>query len=255
MKKINNMTGHDISNIDTIIFDVDGVLVPRGTKITQVGNKTSFTTKKIPLKLSLDIKELVLLGYDIVISSGRGLYMLQEMFRDMLPYIKIIYENGSAVWSNGNVEVFTPDAFEYLYPLHMKLLKVKHKNIKGFEPKEFIITLHCTDRVPEVEKIAEKVDGIYCLWNGEAYDFGVENHQTKGEAVKDYFKSFDGKKENTMAIGDNYNDKELINEAGLKITADKTRLKGDFYIDLEGKKLPGQVLVSKILYLQKRKIK
>ena len=65
-----------------IVFDVDGVLVKRGTNIKQVGNTTTLETKVIAEKQIKQIKELYDKGYLINISSGRGLYMLQEMFRE-----------------------------------------------------------------------------------------------------------------------------------------------------------------------------
>lgn len=249
MKPISEMTKKDIKEIESIVFDVDGVLVPRGTKIRQNDNETWYTTKKIPLQLYNDIKVLALMGYDIIIASGRGLYMLQDMFRSSLPFMTIIYENGSASWFNGMIEVFAPDAFEALHPLRMKLEKIKSKNIKGFEPKEFIITLHCTDRVPEVEALVKKFPDIYCLWNGEAYDFGVKHYQNKGEAINRVIEGLGVEKKGVLAIGDNYNDKELLDCAKVKVTADKTRLKGNFYVELEGKELPGQVLAKKLIEL------
>ena len=47
MLPITSLTKEAIKNIKLIVLDVDGVLVPRGTKIKQFGNKTIFETKKI----------------------------------------------------------------------------------------------------------------------------------------------------------------------------------------------------------------
>jgi len=52
-----------------------------------------------------------------------------------------------------------------------------------------------------------------------------------------------------MAIGDNYNDQELLEESGMPISADKTRVKGKFYVPLKGKFLPADELMQKILEL------
>jgi len=57
------------------------------------------------------------------------------------------------------------------------------------------------------------------------------------------------KKENALAIGDNYNDKELLDAARITITADKSRLNGDFFIPLNNKNLPAKQLMSKIISL------
>ena len=50
MKYITEMTKKDIKNIRLIVLDVDGVLVPRGTKIKQEGNTTTLETKRIAEK-------------------------------------------------------------------------------------------------------------------------------------------------------------------------------------------------------------
>src|SRR3989338_4279891 len=96
MRPLEEMTEKDIEGIKMIVFDVDGVLVPRGTKIKQVGNTTTLETKIIAPKQIKQIKELYQKGFLINISSGRGLYMLQEMFREVLPFVSLTYECGSA---------------------------------------------------------------------------------------------------------------------------------------------------------------
>ena len=103
MKPLNQMLKKDINKVKMIVFDVDGVLVPRGTKIKQVGNRTSFTTKIIAKKQIEQIHKLFKKGFLINISSGRGLYMLQEMFREILPFVSLTYENGSATWYKGKI--------------------------------------------------------------------------------------------------------------------------------------------------------
>ena len=40
-------------------------------------------------------------------------------------------------------------------------------------------------------------------------------------------------KENVLAIGDNYNDKEMVEEAGISVSADKSRLKADYFVLLD----------------------
>jgi len=44
------MTKDDLKEIKMIVFDVDGVIVPRGTKIKQIGNTTTLETKIIESK-------------------------------------------------------------------------------------------------------------------------------------------------------------------------------------------------------------
>jgi HAD superfamily hydrolase (TIGR01484 family) len=235
-----------LKNIKLIVFDVDGVMVPRGTKIRQIDNLTTFETKRIAQKQIEQIKKLNELKFLINISSGRGLYMLQEMFREILPFTSLTYEHGSATWYQGKIHQHI-NSFEYLHKVLQELKNIQHENIKGFEPKEFIITIHSEDRVEEIEKLlTEKYPYLYCLWNGEAYDIGM-NEQHKATGLTALRKIFGLEKENVLAIGDNYNDKELLDAAGIAVSADKTRVNGHFYVPLEGEILPAERLMEHII--------
>ena len=232
MKSLHEMTKDDLKEIKMIVFDVDGVIVPRGTKIKQIGNTTTLETKIIESKEIEQIKQLSKKGFLINISSGRGLYMLQEMFRKVLPFVVLTYENGSATWHKGKIYQHI-NSFEYLNDIFPKLKQIINKKIKGFEPKEFIITIHCTEKIPEIEEIVSKDPNLYTVWNGEAYDVGLEKL----------------KKKNVMAMGDNYNDTELLKKSGISVSADKTRVNGSFFVPLEGQFLPADNLMQKILSL------
>ncbi|MEK7539508.1 MAG: HAD-IIB family hydrolase [Patescibacteria group bacterium] len=251
MLPLNKLSKKDLKQIKMIVFDVDGVLVLRGTKIKQIGNTTTLQTKVINERQIEQIKELNKIGFLINISSGRGLYMLQEMFRGILPFVSLTYENGSATWYKGKIYQHI-NSFKYTRDVFPKLKKVanKNRNVKGFEPKEFIITIHCKKQIKEIEEIVKKEKGLVTVWNGEAYDVLVEKAQTKALGLKQVMKIFKLKKQNVMAIGDNYNDSELLKESGIPISADKTRVPGKFYIPLEGKFLPADKLMQKILELK-----
>lgn len=239
-----------LRDIKIIVFDVDGILVKRGTKIKQKGNIMYLELKKINKKQINQIKKLNKIGYKINISSGRSLPYLQNMFREILPYTSITYENGSCTLYNGIIHQHT-NSFQNLHEVNKKLLRIKDKNIKGFEPKEFIITIHCKKRIKKIERLLKKYPRLYCLWNGEAYDIGIKKIQTKANGIKKIKEIFKLKKKNVLAIGDNYNDKEMLNEAGIKITADKDRVNGDFYIPLNSNKLPADILMEEIIRKQK----
>ncbi|MCX6754081.1 MAG: HAD-IIB family hydrolase [Candidatus Nomurabacteria bacterium] len=252
MKPLSQMVKKDLEKIKMVVFDVDGVLVPRGTKIKQIGHTTTLNTKVIAKKQIEQIRELYKKGYLINISSGRGLYMLQEMFREILPFVSITYECGSATWHNGKIYQHI-NSFELTKDIFPKLQKVtnKSKNLKGFEPKEFIITIHCKKPDKKIEAVVKKDKNLVTLWNGEAYDVLIKKTQTKALGIKHAMKIFKLKKENIMAIGDNYNDQEMLNESGMPISADKSRVNGSFYIPLEGKFLPADNLMQKIIELKK----
>lgn len=250
MKPLEQLLKKDISRIKMIVFDVDGVLVPRGTKIKQVGNTTTLETKVIHKKQIEQIKRLNQKGFLINISSGRGLYMLQEMFRDILPFVSLTYECGSATWYQGKIYQHI-NSFERTKSILPKLKKVtvKNKNVKGFEPKEFIITIHCKKPDKKIEEVVKRERGLVTFWNGEAYDILIKKDQTKALGLKHAMQIFKLKKENVIAIGDNYNDQELLEESGMPISADKSRVKGKFFVPLKGKFLPADILMQKILLL------
>ncbi len=246
MKEIKELTERELKDIKLIVFDVDGVLIRRGTRIKQEGNVTTLETKIIDKRQIEQIKRLHKLGFLININSGRGLYMLQEMFRSVLDFVSLTYENGSATWYKGKVEQHF-NSFEYLKDVVFELMDVRNAKIKGFEPKEFIITIHCRDKVKEIEKIVSRHRKLYTIWNGEAYDIGVKDLQTKALGLRRVMKMFKLKKKNVLVIGDNYNDREMLQEAGIKVSADASRLNGDYYIPLEGDFLPADLLMRQIL--------
>lgn len=249
MKHVREMKNLDIKNVKLIVFDVDGVLVPRGTKIKQKGNTTTLETKTIKKKQIEQIKKIHNLGFQVNINSGRGLYMLQEMFREVLPFVSLTYENGSATWDKGKIYQHV-NSFNHLRNVFFKLKSVRDQNIKGFEPKEFIITIHCKKRIKKIEDIMSREKKLYSIWNDEAYDIGIKKVQTKSTGLKAFTRILNLKKKNVLAIGDNYNDKELLESAGLTISADKSRLDGDFFVSLNKKNLPADVLMEQILKIK-----
>ncbi len=248
MLPLDKISIEDIKPIKMIVFDVDGVLVPRGTKIKQRGNTTTLETKIIHKKQIEQIKELNKRGFLINISSGRGLYMLQEMFREVLSFVSLTYECGSATWYRGKIYQHI-NSFEYMREMLPKLKKatIKNRNVKGFEPKEFIITIHCKKPDKKIEKVVKEDKNLVTVWNGEAYDILIKKDQTKALGLRRAMKIFELKKENVMAIGDNYNDLELLQVSGMPISADKSRVQGKFYVPLKGKLLPADKLMQKVL--------
>jgi len=51
MKPVTELTKEQLRNIRLLVFDVDGILVPRGTKIKQIGNTTTLETKIVSIQL------------------------------------------------------------------------------------------------------------------------------------------------------------------------------------------------------------
>jgi HAD superfamily hydrolase (TIGR01484 family) len=241
MKDISMIDNDILKDIEIIVLDVDGVLVPRGSIIEQEGRRTMFETKKIRESEINYIKQMNKLGYKINICSGRSLFMLQDMFREVLPFVTITYENGSATWSNGNIVQHT-NTFKHIEEVRKELINIKDDRIKGWEPKEFIITIHSTSRIKKIEETVDLFPDMQCIWNGEAYDI-MHKSQTKANGIKHLMDMFKLNKNNMLAIGDSYNDEDMLSVVGLAISADCDRVGGDYYIPM-----PAGVMMWKIIH-------
>jgi hydroxymethylpyrimidine pyrophosphatase-like HAD family hydrolase len=253
----------DISHINLIVFDVDGVIVPRGTEIIEKGNIVTFNLKFPPKEFIETAKEL--LNYsNVAISSGRSMLTLKTIFAELFGQQKngnhfvLQAENGGRI-SIGADEIgagHNNDFIRNLSSLRAKLKEVEHENIKGFEPKETILTIHAHDRVPDIEKNVDTTTH-YLIWNGEAYDIGDPNI-SKGTGllrVKDALSERIGKEINAIAIGDRQNDLDLLEKAEISVSADPEVLReAHYYID-SSEELPGVVLAKHLLNLFKEENK
>jgi len=251
----------EIKNINLVVFDVDGVIVPRGTKIEESKSKITIGLK-FPSKEFIKLAKELLKYTNIAISSGRSMLTLKTMFAELFGEEKngnqviLQAENGGRI-SIGPDEIGAGHNHNYirnLSVLRSKLRTIKHKNIKGFEPKETFITIHCRDRVPEIEKMINKKTH-YIIWNGEAYDIGAQNI-TKGTGlsrVKKELEKRSKKKIKTIAIGDRQNDIGLLEKVEISVSADKNLLtEADYFIDKERGVLPGITLAKHLLKLFKK---
>ena len=240
---LNDKIKNRLKKIKFIILDIDGVTVPRGTKIKQISNNMHMRIRKIPKSEIEKIKQLAKKGYIMGVNSGRGLYLLQDIFRPVLENLVITYENGSATYYKGKIYQHV-NSHSKLNKIQLELEKIKNKDIQGFEPKEFIITIHCKKRIKEIENTINKHKGIYWIWNGEAYDVGIKEVQTKGYGLKHVMKILKLKKSQILFVGDNYNDVPLGKEVGFVVSADKSRLKGDLYVSMHAPKFPAEQVMD-----------
>lgn len=254
MKHINELS--DVKKINLIVFDVDGVIVPRGTKIIEKDSYVSFNLK-FPPKEFIEIARELLNYSNIAISSGRSMLTLKTIFAELFGqeingnHFVMQAENGGRI-SIGPDEIGAGHNHEYiknLSSLRSKLREIKHENILGHEPKETFITIHCEDRVPSIENLIDKKTH-YIIWNGEAYDIGDPNI-TKGTGlhkVKKALRDRTGKEIHALAIGDRHNDIDLLKEADVSVSADpKLLTEADYYISDDEGQLPGIILAKHLL--------
>lgn len=257
MKPLSQLEEKDISEIKLICFDCDGVTVKKGTEIEET--ESTLTVKTHTLSEKMLGKMLGLKKYfHISFSSGRSLLYLDRMYGKVLwDYASLQGENGIFTLIDGRViqhEYFSKENLEIMNLMKVDIRELSKTNnkIRGFEPKQFLITVHCWESMPQIEEVVKKYDkkgDYYCWWNGEAYDIGLKNIN-KGTGLKklcDYLK-FDIKA--TIAIGNGPNDKDMVDAAGISVTTDKSWLKADFYTTniLE---LGGEELVDKLLEIKR----
>jgi len=257
MQHINELK--DVNNVNLVVFDVDGVIVPRGAIVIERGNSIFLDLKFAPEKFIDLVKEL--LNYtNVAISSGRNMVTLKTIFSDLLGaesngnIFLMQGENGGRL-SYGVDEAgagHDPEKMRLLAKLRKELRQIENEDILGYEPKESLITIHARHRIPEIE---EAVIGYphYILWNGEAYDIG-QKEITKGSGlgiVKKLLEEKSGKNTFSIAIGDRQNDIDLLEQANISVSADKELLKdADYYIE-SSNELPGVILAEKLLKLFK----
>lgn len=255
MKPITELTSKDIKNIKIICFDCDGVTVERGTEIEEKEDSLFVKTYTLPERL---LEKLIKLKkrFHLTFSSGRSLLYLDRM------YGKVLWDNASLQAENGiftliDGQVIQHEKFDR--PTLEKINKIKvairglsktNKQIRGFEPKQFLITPHCWQAVPEIEEIVKKFDDkneFYCLWNGEAYDIAPQR-LNKGAALKHLAAYLGVDISQTMSIGNGPNDKEMVETAGIGVTTDPQELPADFYTS-GSLHLGGEELVDALLKL------
>lgn len=254
MKPLSEINKEDIKDIKIICFDTDGVTVKRGTDIEEKGSelriKTNILEDKILEKLSKLKKH-----FHITINSGRSSLFLAKMYQGMLwTNSSIISENGIFILYQGKLIqnfVFTDYELSTIRNITFELKKIAENDpqARGFEPKQFLVTLHCFQAIPEIDEIVKKYDTkgeFYCWWNGEAYDI-CPHRFNKGLGLSKLCNLLEVNLSQTIAIGNGINDKDMIDIAGISITTDKTNLKADYFID--GEHLGGEILMDKLLEL------
>lgn len=259
MKPLAKLTKEDISNIKLVIFDVDGVTIKKGTDIKEIKTKDNTTLTVKTSNLSPNVRDKILKlkkHFIVAISSGRSSMYLTKVYYEILwGNAALISENGIFTLMNG--ELIQHEKFDEKTLLKMrnivvdlKKLEGKHKDFRAFEPKQFLITLHAWNDMPEVYDIVKKNDPekeFYTWWNGEAFDIAPKR-LNKGTGLKHLTKHLKISLENSMAIGNGPNDKDMVDIAGIGVTTEPDTLKADYHTT--GKEhLGGIELIDKLLEL------
>lgn len=240
-----------LNNLKMVVFDSDGVAVPRGTSIFQreIEGVNEINLKVI--RVSEEMKEMLQelkKNLRICFSSGRNLLHLQDMYGEVLGQGTVLQaENGNVSLLDGRIVQHFDYDEQYFKKIANIQKDIKRLAINGFEPKQFILTVHASHEIPEVYQILKEYDPeqeLRCMWNGEAFDI-MAKKVSKGAGLEKLLDSLGIKKEEVIAIGDRINDAELLETAGIGVSADPEALKADYWTT--GEKLGGGVLARYLL--------
>lgn len=242
--------------IKAAAFDIDGVVVKAGTVLEQSldGSELTIKTNKLSSEMAEmlnELKEYI----RIIFVSGRSVLHLESIVEDILwSNISLIGENGNFLLTDGRFEqlaFYDEDYFQKLVDIREDFEALKKKRpdvIHGFEPKHMIITLHTSEKVPEVEKIVKKHDKegeLYCLWTSEGYDIGhvKTNKRTALEILSDRVGLTPGE---IITTGNNLNDREML-EFGVGISVNPDLVEGEYAVPPKPGILGGEVIARHLL--------
>jgi len=258
MLPLDDLSEENIQKIKLICFDCDGVTVEKGTEIEETESALMVKTHTLSDEMLVKLLELKKF-FHINFSSGRSLLYLDRMYGKVLwDHASLQGENGTFTLIDGRViqhEFFSIKDLNLINKMKTEIrdLSKTEKKIRGFEPKQFLITVHCWEEVPEIEAIVKRNDTenrYYCWWNGEAYDISLKT-LNKGAGLKHLCDCLKINLKDTIAIGNGPNDKDMVDAAGIGITTDPKWLKADFYTTGQ-LHLGGEELVNKLLKLKAR---
>ncbi|OPL11986.1 MAG: hypothetical protein AVO34_01835 [Firmicutes bacterium ML8_F2] len=254
MEEIKEITKEELDKIKVVTFDIDGVIAPTGTVVKETIDEDSIDlymeSKKVSSELMDKLRKLdkyVRLNF----SSGRNILYLKTLVNKIADKQTILQaENGNLTWlDNKIVHPDYPDEyFSQLRELKLKIREMKEtdRRIRGFEPKMFILTVHC-DQMEEIPELVKKTAGdkLYCLWTNEGYDIG-DRQMSKGKAIANLAEKLRIEPKQIMTTGNNYNDKEML-EIGKGVTVNSERVEAEYFINPKGEKLGGEALVDFLL--------
>jgi len=255
VKPISEITADQISQIKLISFDSDGVLVKKGTQLSQsVDGSFSQITNFVSHTVLEELK-LLKKRFHLVINSGRSSSYLSQIYQDILwDRVTLISEVGAFLTGSGfcvQTEPLDNYELETITKIRTRLAKyIGDPRVKGFEPKTFLTTLHCHSEVPEVETIVRESDPqsrFYCWWNLEAYDINSKKF-TKINALKKLIQLKKINPSEIMVVGNGINDRDSVTSQILNVSTDPANLNTDDY-GIEGEHQGGEALLDHLVKL------
>lgn len=252
MKNIKEITKEELGEIKIVVFDIDGVVVPVGTELreNQDGTELFMKSKQLSREFIEDLKKLkkyLKIGF----SSGRNILYLKSLTNEIFDNRVILQaENGNITLLDNKIThpAYSDEYFGKLRDIkeEIKKMMVENKGVRGFEPKLFILTVHC-DEMEEIPNLVKEIGGddLYCLWTNEGYDIGSKD-MSKGVAIKDLAESLNIEPKQIMTTGNNYNDAEML-KVGKGVSVLPERVEGEYFIKYEDDELGGELLAKLLL--------
>lgn len=255
MKPFSSLKKSDFDKIKIVSFDRDGVAAKEGTTVIEKGD--TLTMKSSPLKPRI-VEKLKKLKkrFHVNISSGKSLLYLARNYQEVLwENFSLQGEVGIFTLLSGRVyqhHQFTKEELEKSRKifLGLKNLQKENSNITGFEPKQFLITLHCQKKDSGVEKLIKKIDPqetFNCFWSGEAYDISPKTN-TKGTAIKHLCRLLNLDLSQVLAVGNDPNDQDLLSSVGIGVTTSRESVPAPYYTEKK-QELGGEELIDILLSL------
>lgn len=243
-----------MQKIKLVSFDADGVTVKQGTEIIEKDNVLTVKTKQISPGLLEKITRLKKY-FHINFSSGRNLVYLARMFGPALwERASIQAENSLFTLIDGQVIQNSPLTVQELAKLEKIRSEIRNlaktdKNIKGFEPKQFMVSVRCSEEDQQIVDIVRRIDtnnefNVFWISN-ESHDIFLKRFN-KGTGLEFLRNRLKLEQSQVMAVGNDPNDLSMFKAAGISVTTDPQQVEADFHT--EGKlELGGEEVVDYLL--------
>jgi hydroxymethylpyrimidine pyrophosphatase-like HAD family hydrolase len=248
IKQLAEMGDEQVKKLKLVVFDIDGVIIPKGTDVHENPDGTEFVmrTHKLSKEFVDNIIELKK-HVRIAFSSGRNLLYLKNLVKDFFDSSIILQaENGAMTFIDGRIihPDYPDNYFDVLYGIRRLIAKdASALKLEGFEPKFFILTAHMEESNDMIYDIIKQVDAdniINCVWGGEAYDFGLKG-VTKGSMIGKIAQMLNLGNDEILTTGNAMNDKEML-EFGVGVTVEPDVVWGKY--KTSGKGLGGIELAA-----------
>lgn len=255
-KLTSQLTRERLKEIKLVCFDCDGVTVREGTKIKETLDELSVKTFSLSDQMAEKLNRLKKY-FTIVFTSGRSLLYLTRIYEKIL-WNNIILQGENGIFTLFNGFALQQSAFSLLelnkitkIKRELRQLSDSEKGILGFEPKQFIITVHCNKELENVVEIIHRNDpenDLYCLWSGEAYDIGPKRFN-KASGIEFLMKKLGLRMKNILTVGNDPNDKEMIEKAGVSVTTNSTTMPNAEFTTSKLQEKGGEEIVDKLFSL------